>query len=158
MTKLLPAALAAALITVLAACGPLSSSTAAAPPAAPAATSITAPTAVPTAAPPAAPTTARATPATAAAKAAPSPACTLKTTYDYIERDALPGASAEATEVGNVDLVSCSDTLATFRQQARQADGECTTIALASKNPGYNVDAIPAPPLKDVIMSAGPGC
>jgi hypothetical protein len=41
---------------------------------------------------------------------------------------------------------------------AGQASSECTTIALASDNPGYNVNAVPAAPLKDVIESVGPGC
>jgi len=97
-------------------------------------------------------------PVSTAAKAAPSPACTLKTTFDYIVRDSLPGASVQASEIGNVDLSACADSLTTFRATAGQAPGECSTIALASKNPGYNVDAVPAPPLKHVIESAGPGC
>jgi hypothetical protein len=48
-------------------------------------------------------------------------------------------------------------TLSSFAATAGQADGECATIALASSNPGYDVNAVPAPPLKDVIESAGPG-
>lgn len=128
--KTLPLASAALLAVLLAGCGP-SASPAAAPPA------VT---------------------ASAAAKAAPSPACTLKTTFDYIERDNDPGTSVMADEIGNVDFTDCSDSLADFRQTAGQGDGECTTIALASKNPGYSVNAIPAAPLKDVIESAGPGC
>lgn len=63
-----------------------------------------------------------------------------------------------ADEIGNVDFTDCSDSLADFRQTAGQADGECTTIALASSNPGYDPDAVPAPPLKHVIEAAGPGC
>jgi uncharacterized lipoprotein YbaY len=96
--------------------------------------------------------------ASQAAKAAPSPACTLKTTFSYIERDDDPGASVMANEIGNVDLADCASSLAGFQAVAGQAQGECATIALASSNPGYNVNEIPAPPLKDVIASAGPGC
>lgn len=95
---------------------------------------------------------------TAAAKAATTAACKLKTTFDYIVRDSDPGASVTAGEIGNVDFANCTDSLSDFAATAGQASGECTTIALASKNPGYNVNAVPAPPLKDVIQSAGPGC
>lgn len=101
---------------------------------------------------------AAATASAPAAKAAASSPCKLKTTFDYIERDSDPGASIMAAEIGNVDLVNCTDSLSDFAAQAGQAPGECTTIALASKNPGYDVNAVPAAPLKDVIGSAGPGC
>lgn len=90
--------------------------------------------------------------------AAPPAVCKLKTTFDYIERTTQPGLQAQAIEVGNVDLSACADTLTTFQAEAGQADGECTTIALASRNPGYDANATPARPLRHVIMSAGPGC
>lgn len=91
-------------------------------------------------------------------KASPSRACKRTTTFDYIERDDDPGASIMADEIGNTDYADCKSSLADFAATAGQAPGECTTIALASDNPGYNVNAIPAPRLKDVIESAGPGC
>jgi hypothetical protein len=94
----------------------------------------------------------------AAAKAAPSPPCKLKDTPTYIVRDDDPGASVLASDIGNADYVTCTTALADFAATAGQASGECTTIALASDNPGYNVNAVPAPPLKGVIESAGPGC
>lgn len=98
-------------------------------------------------------------PQSAAAAASPSAACKLKDQGpDYIVRDADPGASVLASEVGPVDLADCKTTLDDFPGTAGQGPGECTTIALASDNPGYNVDASPAPRLKHVIMSAGPGC
>jgi hypothetical protein len=84
--------------------------------------------------------------------------CKLKTTFHYIERDDDPGASVMADEIGNVDFANCQDSLSDFAATAGQAAGECTTIALASDNPGYDVDQVPASPLKDVIQSAGPGC
>lgn len=99
-----------------------------------------------------------ASPAATQAPASPAAVCKLKTRFDYIERTTQPGLQAQAIEVGNVDLSACADTLTTFQQEAGQADGECTTIALASKNPGYDANATPAAPLKHVIMSAGPGC
>ena len=95
--------------------------------------------------------------ATAAAASASVKGCTGPT-FDYIERDADPGAQTLAQEIGNCDLATGQDALVTFQQTVGQAPGECTTIALASDNPGYDVNAVPAPPLKHVIESAGPGC
>jgi hypothetical protein len=93
-------------------------------------------------------------------RAAPSasPSCKRTTTFDYIVRDSDPGASVMADEIGNTDYVDCKSSLADFAATAGQAPGECTTIALASDNPGYKVNQVPARPLKDVIESAGPGC
>jgi hypothetical protein len=90
--------------------------------------------------------------AAAARSASPRPshsrACTRKTTFDYIERDDDPGASVTAGEIGNTDYVNCTSSLADFAATAGQAAGECTTIALASGNPGYDVSEVPAPRLK----------
>ena len=36
--------------------------------------------------------------------------------------------------------------------------GMCTQVAYAADNPGYDAGATPAPALKKVIASAGPGC
>jgi uncharacterized protein YceK len=105
----------------------------------------------------AAPTPA-ARPAAATVKAAPSPSCTLKDTPTYIVRDDDPGASILASDIGNADYENCTTMLSNFAATAGQASGECATVALASDNPGYDVNAVPAAPLKDVIESAGPGC
>jgi hypothetical protein len=104
---------------------------------------------------------AKAAAAPRAARLSASASCTLKTTFDYIERDDSPGASVLADVAGNVDYHyrgKCAPTLSSFAATAGRAPGECTTIALASDNPGYDASAIPAPPLKHVIKSAGPGC
>ena len=108
-------------------------------------------------------TPAAAAPSTAASTAAsatpsPSGSCALPDDQDLILRDDDPGASIIAQEIGEVDLENCTPTLDDFQQTAGQSAGECTTIAWAKDNPGYNVNATPAPPLKDVIESAGPGC
>ena len=105
------------------------------------------------------PATSAATPhtTTTAAASASVKGCTSPT-FNYIERDADPGAQTLAQLLGNCDLATGQDTLADFQQTAGEATGECTTIALASDNPGYDVNTVPAPPLKDVIESAGPGC
>lgn len=129
-SRILPLLAAAAATAALAACGSAASSTSAA------------------------------APASQAAKAAPAPSapCRLKITFDYIERTTEPGLQAQANEIGNVDFTNCTDTLSDFQAEAGQGDGECTKIALASKNPGYDASAVPAPSLKAVIASAGPGC
>jgi hypothetical protein len=94
----------------------------------------------------------------AAVKPAPSPSCTRTATFDYIVRTVRPGAHTSAAEIGNVDYADCTGALADFAALAGQADGECTTIALARDNPGYNVNETPARPLQDVLEAAGPGC
>ncbi len=90
--------------------------------------------------------------------ATPAAACKLKVTFDYLVRTTEPGLAASAQEIGNVDFSDCTPTLQDFAQTAGQAQGECTTIARASRNPGYDVNATPAPPLRRMIMRAGPGC
>ena len=91
-------------------------------------------------------------------KAHASPACKRSLLPAYIIRDDDPGASIMADEIGATDEENCTSSLADFAATAGQASGECTTIALASSNPGYDVNQVPAPPLRDVIESAGPGC
>ncbi|MBR7838034.1 hypothetical protein KDL01_32475 [Actinospica durhamensis] len=96
----------------------------------------------------------------AAAKPSPSAAasCSLPDNQDLIVRDDDPQASIIASEIGEVDLGNCVTELSEFQQTAGQGAGECTTIAWAKDNPGYDANSVPAPPLKDVIESAGPGC
>lgn len=90
--------------------------------------------------------------------AASATPCSLAPTFDYIERITEPGLAPSAFELGNVNLAECKPTLDTFMSTAGQAAGECTTIALASDNPGYDINAADPPPLRKVILSAGPGC
>lgn len=82
----------------------------------------------------------------------------LRTTFNYIVRTTEPGLAASAQEMDNVDRSDCTPTLQDFAQTAGQAQGECTMIARAQANPGYNVNATPAPPLRRLIMRVGPGC
>jgi len=67
--------------------------------------------------------------------ATPAAACKLKVTFDYLVRTTEPGLAASAQEIGNVDFIDCTPTLQDFAQTAGQAQGECTTIARASRNP-----------------------
>jgi hypothetical protein len=98
------------------------------------------------------------TPTTAARGVTTTTGCALETSFDYLVRTVAPGLQASIQQLGNVNLAKCSDFLSTFQQTAGQAAGECTTIAKGSDNPGYDLNAAPAPPLKGVIESAGPGC
>jgi hypothetical protein len=85
--------------------------------------------------------------------------CPPPTINYYIEITA-PGSPAAVSKVGNDNLTGdCRSTLSTFKALAGMGGGECTTIALASNNPQINVNGTgTAPPLRDVIESAGPGC
>lgn len=113
--------------------------------------------------PAAAPAVAAASPS-AASSAAVNACYARKPAYgDLVVRDSDPGASVMAQEVGGAyawDHVTgkCLDAVSWLAATAGQGPGECTTIAKASDNPGYDVNEVPAPPLKDVIESAGPGC
>ena len=84
--------------------------------------------------------------------------CGLKTSFDYLVRTTQPGMPASAQEIGNVDLAHCMPTIQDFAKTAGTASGECTQIALASDNLGYDVNASPAPTLRKVITDTGPGC
>jgi hypothetical protein len=91
-------------------------------------------------------------------KAKPKP-CKLKVTFDYIERFVEPEAGPPtAIEIGNVNFGDCKSSLDDFAATAPTGKDDCATVALASGNPGYDVNADPAPRLKHVIESAGPGC
>lgn len=80
-------------------------------------------------------------------------------TFDYIVRYVDPGVMPpSAAEIGNVDYTTCSDTLSSFQQQFGDIPGECAQLALASDNPGYDVNAGSAPPLNNVIIQAGDAC
>jgi len=84
--------------------------------------------------------------------------CPLQVTTDYIVRYVDQGQPASAATIGNVNYSTCSSTLSTFQQEYGNTPGECVQIAKASDNPGYDVNATPAPPLTDVIQQVGPTC
>jgi len=101
-------------------------------------------------------------------------ACNLKSDGDLIEwsrnrhpsnSDGSTGAPASAVEIGDVDLVNCKSYLDGWvanhsDNAADNAAGyrDCYEIAWAKDNPGYDVDASPAPRLKNVIEQAGNDC
>lgn len=101
---------------------------------------------------------------TAASKAKAIAACRArKQTGEIYVRTVDPGATTQAQELGgewNWDYTTgtCLDSLDFTLASAGTASGECTTVGYVSGNPGYDVNAAPAPALKGVAGEAGPGC
>jgi hypothetical protein len=93
--------------------------------------------------------------AAACAEKAPGP--------DTYVRTVDPGEDVTAEDTGgtwqwNYGKHECMSAVQYAISQAVPFGGDCVTVAYASGNPGYDVDSDPAPPLADVIASAGPGC
>jgi hypothetical protein len=84
--------------------------------------------------------------------------CELAPGPQYLVRSVFPATPAVVTVVGDADRVDCQPVLDTFTEGVGQEPGECTTLALASDNPGYDLNTPNPPPLTNVIHSAGPGC
>lgn len=89
-----------------------------------------------------------ATPTSQASTSAPPATCNLKSQGDIIERVVVPGQPATAQQLGNVNLQNCTLAFNDLAAQTSTGPGYCTTAAWAADNPGYNVDAVPAAPLK----------
>lgn len=85
-------------------------------------------------------------------------ACTMTSSGDIIERRVTPLGPATAEQLGSVDLVNCVATMSELAKETSTDPGYCTTAAWAADNPGYNPDAVPAPPLKKIQAQAGMGC
>ena len=95
-----------------------------------------------------------------------TPQCDLTESFNYIVRTVRSGVAASAQEVGNVNFATCTNTLTYFAKSAERvtngkgirAPNICKTIAKASDNPDYPINATPAPPLKKVLASVGSLC
>ncbi|QEN15676.1 hypothetical protein ACRDU6_25975 [Mycolicibacterium sp. ELW1] len=79
--------------------------------------------------------------------------------------DGSTGPPASAVKFGDVNLVGCKSSLDGWVERhsdsaADTAAGfrDCSEIAWADDNPGYNVHAVPAPRLKNVLLRAGNDC
>ncbi len=70
----------------------------------------------------------------------------------------VPGVPDSAQELGNYSQMDCEPTFQWLQHTSPTEAGDCTEAAWASDNPGYNVDATPAPRLKKVQMVVGPAC
>lgn len=86
------------------------------------------------------------------------PGCTLQPTEDLIERNVSPGTQPLAFTLGNVNLNQCKPTIDTFAASSPTGPGYCSQLARAADNPGYNVDATPAPALHKVLIQIGGAC
>lgn len=84
--------------------------------------------------------------------------CNLPHKGDVIERIVTPGNEATAQELGDVDEINCQSTFDSLKAETPSGPGYCTQAAWLSDNPNYNVDAVPAPPLKKIQAQAGQGC
>jgi hypothetical protein len=74
-----------------------------------------------------------------------------------------PGQAPIAQELGgewtwNSATDKCLTSVQMIISTAPRLPGNCTQVAYAADNPGYNPDRTPAAPLKKVIASAGPAC
>lgn len=87
----------------------------------------------------------------------PTP-CTLAPTGDVIVRVVVPGLPAYAMRLGGVDQVRCETMFDEIARTITDAAGYCSEVALASDNAGYDFGFTPAPPLRNVRVSAGSGC
>ncbi|PND59646.1 hypothetical protein CRM90_01365 [Mycobacterium sp. ENV421] len=79
--------------------------------------------------------------------------------------DGSTGPAASAVRLGNVNLVGCKSVLDGWVEDHSVSDAEtaagfrdCSEIAWADDNPGYDVHAVPAPRLKKVLLQAGNDC
>lgn len=88
----------------------------------------------------------------------PAATCNLKSQGDVIERVVVPGQPATAQELGGVNLQDCTLTFDDLAAETSTDPGYCTTAAWAADNVGYDVNAVPAPPLKKVQAKAGAAC
>jgi hypothetical protein len=79
--------------------------------------------------------------------------------------DGETGLPPRAARIGDIDLAHCRSALGGWEQVHEDNDADtaagyrdCYEIAWADDNPGYDVDARPAPRLKHVIAQAGNDC
>lgn len=82
---------------------------------------------------------------------------------DVIVRVKSHGAPAVAQRlsgvwVWNVTLGKCLTSAQMVIATAPAAPGSCTWVGYVADNPGYDVNAMPAPPLRHVAASAGGSC
>jgi hypothetical protein len=74
-----------------------------------------------------------------------------------------PGQAPVAQELGgewvwNVSLDKCLTSVQMIIATAPTVAGDCTQVGYAADNPGYDVNAASAPPLKHVAAQKGPAC
>lgn len=103
--------------------------------------------------------------ATANAISAPENACDNRpdASGDIYVRMVSPGVPAQAQELGgewrwNSSLGKCQTSVQLMISTAPMSAGNCTQVGYVSDNPGYDPNATPVAPLKNVAAQAGPAC
>jgi hypothetical protein len=82
---------------------------------------------------------------------------------DIYVRMIQPGQAPIAQELGgewvwNVSLHKCLTSVQMMIATAPQSQGTCTQVGYVADNPGYDVNADTAAPLKNVVAQTGPAC
>lgn len=84
--------------------------------------------------------------------------CALTSAGILIERVVAPGQPALALSISDIDTVHCASNVDTLAMNSTTAAGYCTQLARSADNPGYDVKAFPAPPLRNVVAQVGAAC
>jgi len=110
-----------------------------------------------------APTTAKPAPTHAPTKAkpaaAPSPTgCGKPDDRDVYVWYKVPGIEDSAQRLGELDLANCTLTVDSVIATSPTGAGYCTEVGYVDQNPGYDPDATPAKPLKNIANEIGGGC
>jgi hypothetical protein len=82
---------------------------------------------------------------------------------DIYVRMIQPGISSQAQELGgewrwDSTINKCLTSVQLMIATAPHTPGTCTQVGYVVDNPGYNVNAASAPPLKNVVAETGPAC
>ena len=82
---------------------------------------------------------------------------------DIYVRMIVPGLPAQAQQLGgewawNHTLNKCQTSVQLTISAAPMTPGNCTQVGYVADNRGYNPNATPARPLKNVVAQAGPAC
>ena len=82
---------------------------------------------------------------------------------DIFVRMITPGGPPVAQQLGgewrwDYTTSTCDTSVQLMIATAPTGPGDCTQVGYVLDNPGYNVNATPAPPLEKVAASAGPAC
>ena len=76
-----------------------------------------------------------------------------------IEQGQAPVAQELGGEwVWNATLNKCLTSVQMMIATAPQVTGACTQVGYVADNPGYDVNAASAPPLRNMVAQAGPAC
>lgn len=88
----------------------------------------------------------------------PSPVKSCPPTRQVIVWTRVPGAPNSARVLGNYNAATCETTFKWLQDSSPAGPGYCTEAAYARDNPGYDVDASPAPHPKGVRVAVGGAC